>query len=308
VSFAPPLTLSPSKLDRFTHCALAFRLSYIDHLPEPSTIQQVRGTLVHRALQLLHAVEPAEERTPERAQLCLDAAWSELSVDAELLGLGLDAEGSADLLRQSARLLERYFTLEDPREVQSIGLELALAAGLDGVQVRGIIDRLDLLRSGELVIVDYKTGRSPSAERARSRLAGVLVYAFLCEQVLGHRPIELRLMYLRDQVVLVERPNEQSMRGLRQRARAVWAAIERACSEEDFRPSPSPLCRHCAFQTACPAFGGSLPDTTGVEHLLAEPRRRLAEVATPDRSLRDAPAAQIEPPWTASAGVETSVA
>ncbi|HTX01193.1 MAG TPA: PD-(D/E)XK nuclease family protein [Acidimicrobiales bacterium] len=259
MSFAPPETLSPSKLDRFTHCALAFRLSYIDRLPEPSTLQQVRGTLVHRALQLLHAVEPAQQRTPERARLCLEEAWSELSVDGQVRGLQLDTESAADLLRRAALLLDRYFTLEDPRQVRAIGLELMLDAAMDGVAVHGIIDRLDVLRSGELVIVDYKTGRSPSAERARSRLAGVLVYAFLCEQRLGRRPVELRLMYLRDQVVLVERPSEQAMRGLRQRALAVWAAIERACAEEDFRPSPSPLCRYCAFQSCCPAFGGSLP-------------------------------------------------
>lgn len=270
----PPLALSPSKLDRFTHCALAFRLSYIDRLPEPSTLQQVRGSLVHRALQLLHRVEPAGDRTPEQARLCLSEAWSELANEPDVSALALDGDAADVLLHDAARLLERYFTLEDPRQVRSVGLELALAALVDGVELRGIIDRLDLLGTGELVVVDYKTGRSPSAERARSRLAGVLAYAFLCEQVLGTRPTEVRLMYLRDQVVLVERPNEQSMRGLRQRARAVWAAIERACCDEDFRPSPSPLCRHCAFQAYCPAFGGTVPDAAAAAVTAARIPRR----------------------------------
>ena len=116
-------------------------------------------------------------------------------------------------------------------------------------------------------------------------------------------------MYLRDQVVLVERPNEQSMRGLRQRARAVWAAIERACSEEDFRPSPSPLCRHCAFQPACPAFGGTLPTRVAPEDLLAEPQRLLTEVPRRGGPQDDVPAtASSATAWAASAAVETSVA
>ncbi len=46
------------------------------------------------------------------------------------------------------------------------------------------------------------------------------------------------------------------MRGTRQRALGVWSAIERACKEDDFRPNPSSLCRFCAFQDYCPAFGG----------------------------------------------------
>ncbi len=259
MSLEPPVSLSPSKLSRFTHCALSFRFSYIDRLPEPSTIEQVRGTLVHRALQLLHRVGDPAERTPEQARTCLAQAFDDLAADGTAQ-LPVDADGREALRRDAARLLERYFTLEDPSQVRSIGLELELAAAVDGVELHGIIDRLDVLSNGELIIVDYKTGRSPSAERSRSRMAGVLAYAFLCEQVLGKRPSEVRLMYLRDQVVVVERPSEQSMRGLRQRALAVWAAIGKACDEEDFRPSPSPLCRHCAFQAHCPVFGGMLPE------------------------------------------------
>ena len=82
-------------------------------------------------------------------------------------------------------------------------------------------------------------------------------YAFLCEQTLGIRPSEVRLMYLKDQVVVVDSPTDQSMRGLTQRASAVWSAIERACDREDFRPNPTPLCKSCAFQTLCPAFNGA---------------------------------------------------
>jgi len=256
VALPLPVGLSPSKLERFTHCALAFRFSYIDQLPEPPSLQQVRGTLVHRALQLLHAVDPPAERTPSRALACLGEAVDELSAHPDLAGLGLDGEGRERLVRDAEVLIGRYFSLEDPTEVKPVGLELRLSAELEQVELRGIIDRLDLLPSGELVVVDYKTGRSPSIERARARLAGVQFYAYLCEQVLSVRPVEVRLLYLRDQVVVSGRPSEQSMRGLRQRALAVWRAIERACAAEDFRPSPSSLCRWCSFQAHCPAFSG----------------------------------------------------
>jgi putative RecB family exonuclease len=68
-------------------------------------------------------------------------------------------------------------------------------------------------------------------------------------------------MYLRDEVVLVESPTDQGMRGVRRRALAVWEAIGRACTAEDFRPSPSALCKTCGFQPLCPAFAGAAPAT-----------------------------------------------
>lgn len=254
-----PSTLTPSKLSRFISCPLSFRLAYIDRLPEPASPHQVRGTLVHRALQLLYGTGRPSERTRDQALAALDRAWSELSGTTEVAELGLDEQGEAAFVREAQALLERYFGLEDPTEVRPVGLELDLRANVGGVELRGIIDRLDRLEDGEFVVVDYKTGRAPRADHAQSRLGALHFYAFLCEQVLGRRPREVRLIYLRDQVVIAQAPTDQSMRGLRQRALAVWAAIERACGSGDFRPNPSRLCGYCAFQAQCPAMAQRAP-------------------------------------------------
>jgi putative RecB family exonuclease len=44
---------------------------------------------------------------------------------------------------------------------------------------------------------DYKTGRSPGVYSEQRRLGGVHFYSFLCESVLGRRPVAIKLMYLR---------------------------------------------------------------------------------------------------------------
>ena len=149
-----------------------------------------------------------------------------------------------------------YFRLEDPDSVDAVGVELLLEAEVGGLTLRGIIDRLDVTPDGEFIVVDYKTGRTPSEMQEHSRLGGVQFYALLCEQVLGRRPVSVRLLYLKDPMVIESDPSEQALRGLRQRTSAVWSAIERACEDEDFRPKPSALCTWCAFQKFCPAFGG----------------------------------------------------
>jgi putative RecB family exonuclease len=251
-----PTSLSPSKVSTFKDCALAFRFSAIDKLPEPPSLPATRGTTVHRALELLF-VEPPAARTRERAQACLVQALEEMAGHEDYLGLELTEEQAEDFALVSSQMVDRYFTLEDPTRIQPIGLELMLTAQLGSLTVRGIIDRLELDEDGELVVTDYKTGRAPNQTQEQSRLGGVHFYAFLCQQVLGKRPAKVQLVYLGDQPqVITTVPTEQSVRGLQKKVGAIWSAVERACEQEDFRPKPSALCNWCSFQPFCPAHGG----------------------------------------------------
>ena len=131
-----PTSLSPSKVSTFKDCALAFRFSAIDKLPEPPSVPAVKGTTVHRALELL-LLDAPDDRTPERAQECLQVALQEMANNEEYLGLELDDAGATDFAATASRMVERYFTLEDPRRINPIGLELFLTAQLGSLTVRG---------------------------------------------------------------------------------------------------------------------------------------------------------------------------
>ena len=250
-----PVSLSPSKVAAFKDCALAFRYSVIDRLPEPPSPSAVKGTLVHRALELLHCEAPAA-RTLEMALARLEQASAELLTDPELVALELPPEESARFHDEAEALVRRYFELEDPTRVRPIGLELRLEAHVGDLRLRGIIDRLDLDADGELVVTDYKTGKVPGERQEQSRLGGVHFYAFLCEQVLGRRPARIQLLYLSEPVAIIAEPSDQSIRGLERKVGAIWTAVERACANDDFRPKPSALCGWCAFHAYCPAQGG----------------------------------------------------
>jgi putative RecB family exonuclease len=242
----------------FKDCALAFRLSNIDKVPEPPSPWATKGTLVHRALQLLFWDEDPGHRTLAAALGKLERAWAEMATDPELPGLGLTDEEAAVFRDEAEVLVRKYFELEDPNEVRVLGVELKLEARLGSLLLRGIIDRLELDADGELVITDYKTGRSPGVNFELPRMAGVHFYAFLCEQVLGRRPARIQLLHLAEPVAISLVPSEQSIRGLRTRTEAVWAAVEKACETEDFRPKPGKLCDWCSYKAYCPAFGGDL--------------------------------------------------
>jgi putative RecB family exonuclease len=251
-----PRTLSPSKLTLFKECALAFRYSAIDRVPEPASVATVRGTIVHRALERLMLDAPAE-RTPVRARQHLDAVLDGFADWPERLELALDDDGRDELRRATAELVDAYFELEDPSGVRPIGLEVMLSATTrTGVVLRGIIDRLELY-DGDLVVTDYKTGRSPSLYDERARLLGVNVYAHLCEAVLGRRPARVQLLYLANREALIAVPTDQSSRGLETQLDAVWDAVSRASRSESFLPRVSGRCDWCGYRSFCPAHGGS---------------------------------------------------
>jgi putative RecB family exonuclease len=256
VPLEPPRSLSPSKVTSFRDCALAFRFTAIDRLPDLPTIWTVKGTLVHRVLERLFWNHPAGERTPAAAAEELDAVVAGLADDPDVALLGLDGPAIDALRADAAQLVRNYFELEDPDDVDAVGIELTLEARLGDLRLRGILDRLDRTPAGDLVVVDYKTGRAPSPAYEQARMVGVHTYAVLCEEVLGERPVEVRLLHLKEPTVISARPTEQTNRGQRTKTLAVWSAIERACATDDFRPRRSPLCAYCRFRPYCPEFGG----------------------------------------------------
>ena len=266
-TYPVPMSLSPSRVASFTSCPMQFRFSSIEKLPEPPGVAATRGTVVHRALELLF-VRPAVERTPDALQTDLATALIEYKTHPDFVGLRLDEAATAKFEKECNSLIERYFQMEDPRAVREIGLELWVEAEVGSLTLRGIIDRLELDENGELVVTDYKTGRAPSGNYEQKSLAGVHFYSFLCEALFGKRPAKIRLMYLKSGETIETTPTAQSVKFITTRTKAVWTAVERACTTGDFRPRKSKLCDYCSFQQWCPEFGGN-PDLAATEAVAA---------------------------------------
>jgi putative RecB family exonuclease len=250
-----PRGLSPSAFGAFKSCPLAFKFSYLDRLPQPPSPAASKGTLVHRALELL-MLRDAPARTLDAALAALERARHDFADDPEFTGLELTPEEWDTFHAEAAVLVERYFELEDPTRVRPIGLELRLEATVQTLRLRGVIDRLELDDEGELVITDYKTGSVPGERYELQRLAGVHMYALMVEQVLGRRPVRVQLLYLAKPEAIIAIPSDQTVNGVARKSQALWKAIAVACTRDDFRPHPGPLCEWCTYQAYCPAFGG----------------------------------------------------
>jgi putative RecB family exonuclease len=253
-------SLSPSRAGDFLTCPLLYRFRVIDRLPEPPSAVAVRGTLVHAVLEHLFD-QPAPGRTPQQARSLLDPEWQRLAAeDPGLASLfGTDEERVA-WLASAAEMLDRYFTLEDPRRIEPAHRELCVEADLaSGLRLRGYIDRLDVAPGGEIRIVDYKTGTAPPEEFEARALFQMRFYALAIWRSQGQVPAMLQLMYLGNGEIVRYQPDEADLLATERKVEALWQAIERAYVRRDWRPRPGRICEWCAHQAICPAFGGTPP-------------------------------------------------
>jgi putative RecB family exonuclease len=252
--------LSPSRAGDFMTCPLLYRFRVIDKLPEPPSPAAARGTLVHAVLERLFD-RPRAERTPEVAHDLVQPQWERLLADEPELGTLFAGPDDRDAwLRDAVTILDRYFALEDPRRLEPADRELYVEAMLDsGLRLRGYIDRLDVAVTGEIRVVDYKTGKAPPPDFEARALFQMKFYALVLWRARGTIPRLLQLMYLGDGQVVRYAPDEADLRATERKVKALWEAIERARTTGDWRPRPGRLCDWCAHKSLCPEFGGTPP-------------------------------------------------
>ncbi|MFV2018266.1 PD-(D/E)XK nuclease family protein [Micromonospora sp. LOL_023] len=273
-------TLSPSRAADFKTCPLLYRLRSIDRLPERTTAEQARGTLVHAVLEQLFDL-PAAQRTPAAAADLVAPAWQRLAAAdptlADLVSDGSSPAAAADSSDQPAghasprpdldtflavarELLSGYFTIEDPRRLEPAERESLVNAVVDGeLLIRGYIDRLDVSPAGDLRVVDYKTGGAPREAFESRALFQLKFYALVLWRTRGVVPRVLRLLYLRDAEICDYTPDAEELERFERTVLALWRAIVQATENRDFRPKPSRLCDWCSYQAYCPQYGGTPP-------------------------------------------------
>ncbi|MCG7321864.1 RecB family exonuclease [Arsenicicoccus bolidensis] len=254
--------LSPSRAADFMQCPLLYRFRVIDRLPEPPSSAAARGTLVHSVLERLFDV-PAPERTLEHAASLVGPQWEALLAErpelAELIGDGEEATELTAWLTSATSLVERWFGLEDPTDLEPAERELYLECDLDGLLLRGYVDRLDVAPNGMIRVVDYKTGRSPSVLFEGKALFQMKFYALVLWRLRGVLPSMLQLVYLGNAEIVRYQPDEADLRATERKLKALWQAIVRAAETGDWRPNKSRLCDWCAHRDICPAWGRTPP-------------------------------------------------
>lgn len=302
-----PSGLSPSSMELWHQCPRRFEREKVDRLPSDTGVPAVTGTLVHRALEFLLELPP-EQRTQKAAYDALKKAWPETEGGAEVQQLGLSKDELLAMRRSAVSSMRTYFEVEDPQAVDVVATERKLGVVIDpdtldatpmavafpgedavddgdqnvvdveGVPLRGIIDRLDRNKHGQLVITDYKNGKVPLPRYQGPKLRQLNIYGALVEAVDGELPRHGRLVFTAYGQEIRTPISRVSVDNAKGEAVRVWGEISAAYESGDFAPIPGPLCGWCPFAAEC---------TEGIAELQQRRRAGRLKRAAPNFALSE---------------------
>ena len=123
----------------------------------------------------------------------------------------------------------------------------------DEIYLHGYVDRLDVAPTGEVRIIDYKTGKAPKPGWEEKALFQLRVYALLYWKEHNVIPKLLQLIYLGDGNLLKSTPTENELISTEKALLKVAASINEAIQTNTWNPRKSRLCDWCSFKPICPA-------------------------------------------------------
>ncbi|WP_235509110.1 PD-(D/E)XK nuclease family protein [Terrabacter sp. Soil810] len=259
---------SPSRLLAWLDCPRRYRMQYLDR-PRPQARPQRAHTSVgiatHNALRDFWDL-PAARRTPAGVAELVRSSWIDVGFR--------DPEQSAAWRLRVRDAVTEYLRVSD-RDHQPVGIERSVSLKTDEVAITGRIDRLDD-RQGELVVVDYKTGRQvPTDDDARTSLP-LALYAVAASRMFRRPCHRVELHHVPSGTIASHEHTDESLARKVAEAESIASDLRRADAEfkevgvesTRFAPRTSAICSWCDFRAHCPEgqqMGPEKSDWAGLE-------------------------------------------
>ncbi|NMM33447.1 MAG: PD-(D/E)XK nuclease family protein, partial [Phycicoccus sp.] len=211
---------SPSKLLAWLDCPLRYRMQYLDR-PKPAVRPQRAhtsiGVATHNALRDFWDLPPAE-RTPTAVERLMRKSWIDVGFR--------DPDQSADWLVRTTERVTAYLRGID-RDRQPLGVERTVSMRTKTLAVTGRIDRLDD-RDGELVVVDYKTGRSRLTDDDARTSLPLALYAVAAAGMFRRPCVRVELHHLPTGEALAHEHTPESLQRKVAEAESIASDLRRA--------------------------------------------------------------------------------
>tara|TARA_B100001057_G_scaffold494839_1_gene592316 strand:- start:35483 stop:36457 length:975 start_codon:yes stop_codon:yes gene_type:complete len=253
--------LSPSRASQFKTCPQQFKFANVDKLKEPTNEVQAKGTTVHQALEDLFEL-PKEDRDTEKLHNLFRAAWTKVRRTDEHHNLFSSVDEEREWGVDGLKLLNNYMSMEDPKRFDPLERERWVRGTIEDLNLRGILDRMDRNQNGELIIVDYKSGKAPTEKYKEPRFFALKLYALLIRDELGITPIELKLIYLKNSTIHTLKVDNKMLDEVKIEILDIWSDIKLAFEENNFPATKNALCKNwCYYKPICPVFNDNAPST-----------------------------------------------
>lgn len=235
-------------------------MTYLDRPTPPRGAPWAHATLgavVHNALRAFFDL-PVAKRTPSAAAALVVGNWHD-----EGFADGMQA---AEYRSRAQDWVANYVAKLDVEE-DPVGVERWVSAPVGPIIAEGRVDRIDM-RDGELVIVDYKTGRQAlTTDDARGSLA-LAMYAVAARRTLRRPCQRVELHHLPTGDVLAWDHSQEALdRHLRRAAESaqdLTTVGEKLAAGGDpetlFPPNAGRRCSWCDFRRHCPEGQAASPE------------------------------------------------
>jgi putative RecB family exonuclease len=261
----PLVRVTPARLGTWADCPRRYRLTYVDR-PAPSRAgaraASTLGAVVHLALRAFYAL-PEPERTPGAGAALVARYWSNEGFR--------DPAHAADYRLRAGEWVADY-AAGAGAGATPVALERWVSAATPRIVVEGRVDRIDR-RPGpdgrdELVVVDYKTGREPTADDAL-RSSALALYALAVRHTMRLPCSRVELHHVPSGEVVAAAHDEAS---LQVHVTCAEDAAEAAASAVDalgsgsapdllFPARPAPRCCACDMRRHCPEGRAAAPES-----------------------------------------------
>ncbi len=254
------MRLSYSSISTYETCPAKYKFQYEEKLPTTSSPALAFGDALHRTLHRFHDRPVPVAPSVEELHEMLDAEW----VDD-----GYRDPGEEALYREHARqVLAEYHRANAGSFRIPAALEFRFTVEIEGVQLSGVIDRMDRIPGGGYEIVDYKTSRRLPPKAIVDRDLQLSLYYLAAQQIWGIEPERLTLYYLLPGERMTTFRTPADADDLRRRI----ATVAERIAAGKFEPRANPLCDWCDFQHVCPLFRHKFEREQG------DPAPRMTEI------------------------------
>ena len=259
---------SPSRLLAWLDCPRRYRMQYLDR-PKPA-VRPPRahtsvGVATHNVLRDFWDLAPVE-RTPAAVDSLVRRSWIDVGFR--------DPEQSASWRARTTRRVTEYLRGVD-RGRQPLGVERTVSLHTETLALTGRLDRLDD-RDGELVVVDYKTGRAHLTDDDARTSLPLALYAVAAAGMFRRPCTRVELHHLPTGEVLAHEHTAASLQRKVAEAESIAVDLRRADADYAekgvesplFAPLVSPICAWCDFRAHCPEgrlTGPEKSDWAGLE-------------------------------------------
>jgi DNA helicase II / ATP-dependent DNA helicase PcrA len=240
--------LSASDIETYRACPLRYKFARVFRIPQEPTLHQRFGIAVHQVLERYHVAEDQDGTDGGAAGGSLTDLLMLLEVSWRRGGFG-DSDEERQLHQKAVAALTRYHEHAQSDEARPVWFERQFSFKLGPHLVRGRVDRVDRLPSGEYELIDYKTGRPKSAEQLVNDVQ-LSLYAIAAREAWGLEANRGAYYYLLDdEKVAIAGDAERS-----DWIRGVAIEVAEGIKAQEFEPTPSPrTCKLCDYRLVCPA-------------------------------------------------------